>query len=204
MSKRGDNSSSRLLTFIVLVVAVFMANQTGVLAKAHLHLPRLKLGGSAKGYANPIGKSLIPWRIDQGVDYSGPGSLYAVGSGTIVNLYDSGWPGGTFLELHLDGGRYKGRYVYYAEAVIPLVGLGHVSKGQLIARLPACTHCLEIGWAHGHESLARALGQASAGDAEGDAGRYPTACGMRFSGLIKSLGGKPGLVLSGPVQGNSC
>jgi hypothetical protein len=203
MSRRKDRKNG-MLSFIVLVVALFMANQTGVLAKAHLHLPRLKLGVSAKGYANPIGKNLIPWRIDQGVDYSGPGNLYAVDSGTIVNLYDSGWPGGTFLELRLDSGRYKGRYVYYAETVIPQVRLGHVSKGQLIARLPACTHCLEIGWAYGHESLARALGQASAGDAEGDAGRYPTACGMQFSGLIKSLGGKPGLVLSGPVQGSSC
>lgn len=195
------------LKIAVVIVALFMANQTGVLARVHLHLPRLHLPsspGGIRGYSNPIGKGITPWRVDQGVDFNGPGKLYALGSGTIVNVHDSGWPGGTFLELHLDNGRYKGRYVYYAETVIPVVGLGHVRRGQLIARLPACSRCLEIGWASGHMSLARALGQAAAGGAAGDAGAYPTACGMAFNGLLKSLGAPGGLTMGKPVQGSSC
>ena len=190
---------------IVLLLVVYHFLPTGLpLAKAKgkaVHSDRV-----IAGYVNPLGPGLTPYRIDQGVDYNGPGDLYAIGSGNIVNLYDSGWPGGTYIKLHLDAGRYKGRYVYYAEDVKPLVGLGHVHAGQLIARCPAVKYCLEIGWAEtsGHNTMAYILGQSQAGLRAGDPGAYPTACGVQFSQFIQSLGGTPGLMLSRPVQGSSC
>ena len=74
-------------------------------------------------FVNPIGKGLKSSRVDMGVDYTGHGSLYAMGSGTIVNVKNAGWPGGTFIGLHLD----TGQYMYYAENIIP-----HVSTGQRV------------------------------------------------------------------------
>jgi hypothetical protein len=48
--------------------------------------------------------------------------------------------------------------------------------------------------------MAAASGQDKAGLAQGDPGYYPTAYGVNFSNLIRSLGGPAGIV-SGPVQG---
>ena len=48
-------------------------------------------------YRNPLRSihSLKGGRIDQGVDYSGSGPVYALGKGTVLNLHNSGWPDGT-------------------------------------------------------------------------------------------------------------
>lgn len=196
----------------ILVFALFMANQTGVLAKVHLpHLPAIHLPGSTslKGYANPIGAGMTPWRVDQGVDYNGTGSrkLYALGSGTItLATTGSGWPGGGFVKLHLDSGRYKGRYVYYAEQINPVVWHGHVHAGQLIAKCRPVKWCVEVGWANPStdNAMSSVNGQSAAGIAAGDPGAYPTGCGMAFDNLLKSLGAPGGQIVSGPVQGGSC
>lgn len=207
MSK--PKKSSGWGSLIIMVVAIFMANQSGMLAKAGIHLP--KLGGkiSNTGYVNPIGAGMTPWRVDQGVDYNGTGTrdLYALGSGTIsMATTSSGWPGGGFLKLHLDSGRYAGRYVYYAEQLTPVVWGGHVRAGQLIAKCHAVMYCLEIGWGNAStdNTMSYANGQSSAGISAGDPGAYPTACGMSMDHLLKSLGAPGGLIQSGPVQGSSC
>ena len=54
-------------------------------------------------WTNPIGKGAKPSRIDMGVDYTGSFPLYALGSGTITNVYNSGWPGGKFIGLTAGG-----------------------------------------------------------------------------------------------------
>lgn len=188
-----------MLIGLLLVVYHFLPTGLPLAKNKAHHVAR------TTGYVNPIGQGLTPYRIDQGVDYNGPGSLYAIGGGEIVTI-GSGWPG-TFIALRLSSGRYKGRYVYYAEDISPAVGRGKVSAGQLIATVPSCTHCVEVGWAAppgNGPTLARVLGQASAGSAAGDAGMYPTACGVQFSRLIQALGGIPGLMLSSKVQGGSC
>ncbi len=168
-------------------------------------------GGTA-GYVNPVGKGLRPYRIDQGVDYWPPGNLYALSSGTITNVYSSGWPGGTFIVLHLDSGKYAGRYVYYAESIRPDVSDGdHVHAGQQVGTATSCPGCgIELGWADpasatkcgsSCRSLAMAAGETAKGLAAGDAGAYPTRDGVDFSNLIKSLGGPPGSTEGKPVQG---
>lgn len=147
-------------------------------------------------YASPIGTggSLTPERVDMGVDYGGKGPLYALGSGTITNVTNSGWPNSTFLALHLDQGQYAGRYVYYAEDLTPSVSVGqHVSTGQQIAQATGGSSGIELGWAS-PPGTGNALG------ASQFSGNNATAYGVSYSNLIASLGGKPGIV-SGPVSG---
>jgi hypothetical protein len=142
---------------------------------------------SSDGYVNPLAHaSVTPERIDQGVDYSGSGTLTAIGAGRVIATSGGGWPG-NFIEYRLTSGAYAGRYVYYAEGVAPVSGLHDgqsVRPGQPIATMSGG---IEIGWGSGvgTQPLAQAPGQpTSTGVA--------TAAGRSFSALIASLGGPPG------------
>jgi LysM repeat protein len=151
-------------------------------------------------YKNPVGPGLTPGRVDMGADYGGAGPVWALGTGKITSVYNSGWPGGGFIGLQLSDG--SGRYVYYAEDISPAVQVGQtVTAGQLIGH--ATGGGIEVGWAAPPgtgQTMAAASGQDKAGLAQGDPGYYPTAYGVNFSNLIRSLGGPAGIV-SGPVQG---
>ena len=151
-------------------------------------------------YKNPIGPGLTPERVDMGVDYGGAGPVHALGNGKITSVYNPGWPGGGFIGLQLSDG--SGRYVYYAEDISPAVRVGEtVTAGQLIGH--ATGGGIEVGWAAPPgtgQTMAAAAGQHKAGLARGDPGYYPTAYGVNFSNLVRSLGGPAGIV-SGPVQG---
>ena len=194
------------VVLIALLLIFYHFLPTGLpLAKAKAHSGR----AVTAGYVNPVGKGLTPYRVDQGVDYNSSGDLYAVGSGTIIKTHSTGWPGGAFILLHLNSGKYKGRYVYYAESISPDVSPGDsVTAGQRVGHATGCPACgIELGWAADDpldHTLAYVKGQAGTGLAAGDAGGYPTACGVLFSQLIISLGGPGGLRSSKPVQGNSC
>ena len=146
-------------------------------------------------YVNPLaGARVTPQRIDQGVDYSGSGTLAAIGDGkvTYVGTSGTGWPG-AFVEYQLTGGPDSGRYVYYAESISPAAGL-HVGQtvraGQPIASINGG---IEIGWGSGvgTQPAAQADGQWSGG---ADAGNVASADGKSFSALIAQLGGPPGKV----------
>jgi hypothetical protein len=123
-----------------------------------------------------------------------------MGSGVITSIRNSGWPGGTFIGLHLD----SGQYMYYAENIIPHVSMGQrVQAGQLVGTAVGTYPYTEIGWAAPPGTggtMAAQSGQSSKGQAAGDPGKYPTGYGVNMSNLIKSLGGPPGIV-SGPIQG---
>ncbi len=141
------------------------------------------------GYVNPLAHaSVTPERIDAGVDYSGTGTLTALGEGrvTYVGTSGTGWPG-AFVEYQLLNGPDAGRYVYYAEGVRPGVSVGEVVQaGQAVAYLiPGWSSGIEIGWGSGvgTQPLAQKLGENS----------FPTAAGESFSALIASLGGPPGI-----------
>ncbi|HET6866150.1 MAG TPA: hypothetical protein VFH80_09510 [Solirubrobacteraceae bacterium] len=146
-------------------------------------------------YVNPLADAnLTPERIDQGVDYSGSGTLGAIGNGkvTYVGTSGTGWPG-AFIEYQLTDGVYAGRYVFYAESISPASGL-HVGQtvraGQPIASIHGG---IEIGWASGvgTQPAAQADGQWGGGS---DANNKATADGKSFSALIAQLGGPPGKV----------
>jgi hypothetical protein len=144
---------------------------------------------SSGAYVNPLARaSVTPERIDQGVDYSGSGTLSALGAGRVIATSGGGWPG-NFIEYRLASGAYAGRYVYYAEGVAPVSGLHdgqYVQPGQPIATMSGG---IEIGWGSGvgTQPLAQAPGQPSNGS-------IATPAGRSFSALIASLGGPPGKV----------
>jgi hypothetical protein len=148
-------------------------------------------------FVNPIGRGLSGERVDMGVDYGGHGSLYAMGSGVITSIRNSGWPGGAFIGLHLD----SGQYMYYAEDIIPHVSIGQrVQAGQLVGTATGGASGIEVGWAAPPgtgQTMAAQAGQAAKGS---DPGEFPTAYGVSMSNLIKSLGGPAGKV-SGPITG---
>jgi LysM repeat protein len=162
--------------------------------------PRPAPAQTGAQYNNPIGPGLTPGRVDMGVDYGGAGPVYALGNGKITSVYNPGWPGGGFIGLQLSDG--SGRYVYYAEDISPAVQVGQtVTAGQLIGH--ATGGGIEVGLAAPPgtgQTMAAATGQDKAGLAQGDPGYYPTAYGVNFSNLIRSLGDPAGIV-SGPVQG---
>jgi hypothetical protein len=138
-------------------------------------------------YVNPIGQGLTLGRTDMGVDYSGKGPLYALGSGTITNVYNSGWPPygpkAAFIELHLDQGPYAGKYVYYAENIIPTVHVGEqVKAGQLVGTAVGTYPYIEVGWGAGKGG--ETLAAATTGYTEGQV----TAAGQSFKNFITSLG----------------
>ena len=149
---------------------------------------------------NPIGKGLTSERVDMGVDYGGSGLLYALGSGAITSTANAGWPGGTFICIRLE----DGKYIYYAEDITPAVSVTQtVTAGQVIGTATGGPSGIEVGWAAAPgtgTTMAAATGQDAEGLADGDAGDFPTGYGVAMSDLIKSLGGPPGNV-NGPVQG---
>lgn len=132
-------------------------------------------------FTDPIGAGLVQGRTDQGVDYTGKGPLYALGSGTVVNTHNSGWPGlGTFIAIKLDDTSGLSDYVYYAEDITPAVRVGQrVSAGQLVGTATGGSTGIEVGWAQPPGS-----GAALAGGATG-----ATSQGQNFFNLVKSLGG---------------
>jgi hypothetical protein len=133
-----------------------------------------------------------------GVDYAGSGALAAIGPArlTYVATSETGWPG-AFIEYRLLGGPDAGRYVYYAEGVIPAPRLRvgqTVAAGQVIASIiPYYETGIELGWGAGANTKthAQTAGQWSATNDEKD---VASPAGKSFSALIAALGGPPGKV----------
>ena len=121
------------------------------------------------GYVNPLaGASVTPERIDQGVDYSGSGTLGAIGDGkvTYVGTSGTGWPG-AFVEFQLDRrAPTPDGTSTTPRASRPASGL-HVGQtvraGQPIASINGG---IEVGWGSGvgTQPAAQADGQWSRGD----------------------------------------
>lgn len=136
-------------------------------------------------------------RIDQGVDYSGSGPIYAIGRGVVEEARgnDPGWLGG-YVRYRLTDGPFAGQRIYVAEGISPAVHAGqHVGPNIVVAHMHGG---IETGFSSGSElTLARTHGQAATG---GDPGAHSSAFGVLFNNLIKHLGGKGGQ-LHGPVKG---
>jgi hypothetical protein len=175
----GDPSSAAGQSF----AGTLTAAQTGAATAA----------ASASGYVNPLANASVrAERIDQGVDYSGSGTIGALGPGVVTQVVPSGsgWEGGGYVEYKLTAGPYAGRYVYAAEGVTPTVSVGQaLSAGQPVATIvPGSSTGVEMGFAsgNGESSYASVYG---GGYSEGQL----TAAGQAFSNLIGSLGAPAGL-----------
>jgi hypothetical protein len=112
--------------------------------------------------AYPAGPGLSQGRTDQGVDWTGAGPVEAVGAGTILSLFNSGWPGGTFIAERLASPPDPAHsIVYYAEDINPLVSIGDsVAAGQPIGQATGGSSGIEVGW--GSSTIGQSL-QADSG-----------------------------------------
>jgi len=151
---------------------------------------------SPGAYANPLRSvsSLVPERIDQGVDFSGSGPIYAIGDGVVRNTTNPGWPDGGFITYQLTDGPAAGDFVYVAENVVPRVQVGQqVTPTTVVGTLVDAGPGLETGWAQPPgDGNAAASGQWNTSTS--------TAYGENFSQLLQSLGA-PGGVTEGSTQG---
>lgn len=148
-------------------------------------------------YRNPLRsiQSLKRGRIDQGVDYSGSGSIYALGKGTVLNLYNSGWPDGTFISYRLAAGPAAGYVVYVAENVTPRVSKGqHVTTNTVIGTLHNAYPNMEIGW-----SANKGTGYAMCHVTYVEG--HSTRCGMNMNKLLVLLGAPSGRRQKGYLTG---
>jgi hypothetical protein len=158
--------------------------------------------GAADGYANPLRSvsGLGPERVDEGVDYSGSGPIYALGDG-IVTSTTGNWPDGTFISYRLTDGPAAGKIVYVAENVTPTVTVGQtVTLNTVVGMLHNASPGMEIGWAaDGYgDTMAAQAGQWTAAD---DSGSTPSAYGVNFNQLLTSLGALPGILDHPTVNG---
>jgi murein DD-endopeptidase MepM/ murein hydrolase activator NlpD len=154
---------------------------------------------SSNGYANPLRDvaALSAERIDQGVDYSGFGPIYAIGNGVVLSTVGNGWPGGTFIAYRLTDGPASGLVVFVAEDIQPSVQIGAtVTSGTVLGHVYAGPDGIETGWADGSalpNTMARTYGQFD--------GSNSSAFGYNFSELLQRLGAPAGIPNS-PPNGN--
>jgi len=154
---------------------------------------------SSGGYANPLRAvtALSPERIDQGVDYSGFGPIYAVGDGVVLSTVNGGWPGGTYIAYQLTDGPAAGLVVYAAEDIEPAVQIGAtVTSNTVLGQMYAGPDGIETGWADGS-----ALGDTMARIYQQFSGSNSTAFGSNFSELLESVGAPGGVLQNNPPTG---
>jgi murein DD-endopeptidase MepM/ murein hydrolase activator NlpD len=155
---------------------------------------------SPGSYADPLRSisALTPERIDQGVDYSGYGPIYAIGDGVVLSTGNGGWPGGTFISYRLTDGPASGLAVYAAEDIDPRVTVGQsVSSGTVLGTMYEGPEGIETGWADPSGD-----GNSMANDAGQFSGDNSTAFGADFSQLLTSLGAPPGIAQNDPPTGS--
>jgi murein DD-endopeptidase MepM/ murein hydrolase activator NlpD len=155
---------------------------------------------TAGSYANPLASisSLTPERVDQGVDYSGYGPIYAIGDGVVLSTVNAGWPGGTFITYQLSSGAASGLVVYAAEDIDPAVSVGqHVTASTVLGQMYEGPDGIETGWADGS-----ALGETMAAEYGQFNGSNSTAFGYNFSQLLESTGAPGGILQNSPPTGS--
>ena len=167
---------------------------------AAAHPPPVSFNPTPGTYANPLRSvsGLNPERIDQGVDYSGYGPVYAVGDAKIISTTNSGWPGGTFIAYKLTDGPAAGLVAYVAEDLQPTVRVGQaVTAGTEIGAMYEGPDGIETGWADPSGdgvTMARDYGQFN--------GNNSTAFGANFSQMLAKLGAPPGVLENNPPTGS--
>jgi murein DD-endopeptidase MepM/ murein hydrolase activator NlpD len=145
---------------------------------------------AASGYLNPLRAvaGLVPERIDEGVDFSGTGPVYAVGNAVITNAGENyGWPGGGWITYRLTDGPAAGLMVYLAEDVTPDVQVGQrVTASTVIANMFNWGDGIETGWAQ--PTGVSAESELPEAGGIGGGGPFPTMVGLNFDQLLQSLG----------------
>jgi murein DD-endopeptidase MepM/ murein hydrolase activator NlpD len=154
-------------------------------------------------YLNPLRNvsDLELERIDQGVDFSGLGPVYALGDGIVINASADypGWEGG-WIAYQLTDGPEAGLVVYLAEDVIPTVQAGQrVTPSTVIGNMYEGGGGIETGWAQANGQNAESQTPEAGGI--GGAGPFPTTIGLNFDELLISLGVSPAPNRGDPPSG---
>jgi murein DD-endopeptidase MepM/ murein hydrolase activator NlpD len=143
-------------------------------------------------YLNPLRNvnGLVVERVDEGVDFSGTGPVYAIGDGIVTSATGQagGWPGGGWITYNLTNGPAQGLIVYVAEDITPTVQVGQqVSPSTVLGYMFEGGSGIETGWAAMNGLATSQLTEAAA------TGEYffPTATGLNFDALLVSLGVPP-------------
>jgi hypothetical protein len=144
-------------------------------------------------YLNPFRdvSGLVLERIDQGVDFSGSGPVYALGDGIVTNAqsYNGGWGGG-WITYQLTDGPAQGLMVYVAEDVTPTVQVGQaVTAYTVVANMFDGGEGIETGWAQ--PTGVSAESQLAVAGGIGGLGPFPTDVGNNFDELLQSVGVSP-------------
>ena len=159
-------------------------------------------------YLNPLRNvnALVPERVDQGVDFSGTGPVYALGDGIVTSATGAagGWPGGGWITYQLTNGPGQGLIVYVAEDITPTVQAGQqVTPSTVLGYMFEGGDGIETGWAALNGLATSELTEAAA---TGEADVFPTTPGLNFENLLVSLGVPPApnrdQIGSGPLPTN--
>ncbi len=143
---------------------------------------------SNSSYQNPFRDivNLVPERIDQGVDFSGTGPIYAIGDGTVNGVYPNWYENEPLIAYTLSDGPAKGKTVYVAECITPKVQANQtVTSNTVIAQMTNCGNGIETGWANSSnlpDSMAKYCWD----------GRS-SSFGVNFSQFLQSIGGPAGV-----------
>jgi hypothetical protein len=154
-------------------------------------------------YLNPLRNTsaLVLERIDQGVDFSGTGPVYALGDGIVTNAqsYNGGWGGG-WITYQLTDGPGAGLMVYVAEDVTPAVQVGErVTASTVVGTMFEGGDGIETGWAQ--PTGVSAESQLPEAGGIGGAGPFPTMIGLNFDELLQTLGVAPAPNAGQPASG---
>ena len=141
-------------------------------------------------YLNPLRNvnGLGPERVDEGVDFSGTGPVYALGDAIVTSATGEagGWPGGGWITYQLIDGPAAGLQVYVAEDITPTVQVGErLTPSTVVGYMFEGPDGIEIGWAALNGLAASQLTEAAA---TGEADVFPTTVGLNFEDLLISLG----------------
>ncbi len=134
---------------------------------------------------------LVYERIDQGVDFSGTGPVYALGDGIVTSAiaYSPGWSGG-WITYQLTDGPAQGLTVYVAENVTPTVIVGQaVTAYTVVGNMFDGSEGIETGWSQPTDLSAES--QLAVAGGIGGLGPFPTDVGTNFDALLISVGVSP-------------
>ncbi len=152
--------------------------------------PGFSLAGAVPGYLDPLRavSNLVPERIDEGVDFSGSGPVYALGDAVVTFAgQNAGWPGGGWITYRLTNGPDAGLMVYLAEDVTATVKTGQrVTSSTVIGTMFEGGDGIETGWAQ--PTGASAESELAEAGGIGGYGPYPTKVGLNFDELLQMLG----------------
>ena len=154
-------------------------------------------------YLNPLRNvgNLELERIDQGVDFSGSGPVYAIGDGVVTNASADypGWGGG-WITYQLANGPDAGLVVYVAEDITPSVQVGQqVTPSTVIGEMFEGGDGIEMGWAQPNSQNAES--QLAVAGGIGGAGPFPTMVGANMDKLLQTLGVPPAPNATEPASG---